>query len=120
VTATVNADGTLTQIESDPTGQAATCWIVRVGDRVYASNAGSGSLTGFNGDAAGHLTLIGNTSTGAGSVDAAATSDGRFIYVQTGLAGNVDGFSVNADGTLTAVGTVTVPDAVGGEGIVTV
>jgi 6-phosphogluconolactonase (cycloisomerase 2 family) len=119
VTATVNADGTLTQIESDPTGQAATCWIVRVGDRVYASNAGSGSLTGFNGDEAGHLTLIGNTHTDAGSVDAAATSDGRFIYVQAGLAGNVDEFSVNADGSLTAIGSVTVADAVGGEGIVT-
>ena len=53
-----------------------------------------------------------------GSVDAAASPDGRYLYVQAGAAGNVDAFSVNPDGSLTAIGSVTVPNAVGGEGIV--
>jgi 6-phosphogluconolactonase (cycloisomerase 2 family) len=114
----VNRDGTLTQLESDATGQAATCWVVRVGNRFYVSNAGSSSLTGFQPDRSGHLTNVGNTSTDAGSVDAAATPRGDFLYVQTGVAGLVDGFAVNRDGSLTSVGSVTVPGAAGGEGIV--
>ena len=119
-TAKLHRNGTLSVIESSPTGQAATCWIVRAGNRFYASNAGSASLTGFDGDRAGHLSVIGNTATDAGTVDAAATPDGRFVYVQGGKAGVVDGFAVNADGTLTPVGTQTVPGAAGAEGIVAI
>lgn len=118
ITAKVNRDGSLTAIESDATGQAATCWVVRVGDRFYASNAGSANVTGFQGSGSGHLTNLGQTSTDAGTVDAAATPDGRFVYVQAGGAGKVDGFRVNADGSLTAVASVTVPGAIGAEGIV--
>jgi 6-phosphogluconolactonase (cycloisomerase 2 family) len=51
-------------------------------------------------------------------VDGAATPDGSFLYVQAGAHGIVDAFRVNDDGSLTAVDSVTVPDAVGGEGIV--
>jgi len=115
---TVNHDGTLTALDSAATGQAATCWIVRAGDVLYASNAGSGTLSGFQ-DSAGNgaLTSIGNTATDPGTVDATTTPDGRFLYVQTGANGIVDSFQVNAHGTLTATGSVTVPGAVGGEGI---
>ena len=56
--------------------------------------------------------------TDAGTVDAAASSDGRFLYVQAGGPGNVDAFRINSDGSLTALGSVTVPGAAGGEGIV--
>ena len=38
--------------------------------------------------------------------------------MQTGGNGVVDEFAVGAGGTLTAVGSVTVPGAAGGEGIV--
>ena len=117
-TATLHHDGTLTVIQSTATNQAATCWIVRAGNRFYASNAGSGTLTGFAGSAAGHLTLLGNSSTDGGTVDAAASPDQRFIYVQAGLVGIVDAFRVNVDGSLTALGSQTVPNAAGGEGIV--
>ena len=43
-------------------------------------------------DAAGSLTALGNTATDAGTVDAAASPDGRFLYVQTGADGIVDEF----------------------------
>jgi hypothetical protein len=39
--------------------------------------------------------------------------------VQTGGTGIVDEFAVGANGALTEVGRVTVPNAAGGEGIVT-
>jgi hypothetical protein len=38
--------------------------------------------------------------------------------VQVGSTGSVDAFAVRPDGTLVLRGSVTVPDAVGGEGIV--
>jgi 6-phosphogluconolactonase (cycloisomerase 2 family) len=117
-TFTVRSDGRLTPVGQVATGQAATCWIVRTGDHLYASNAGSGTLSGFRVGGRGTLTALGNTATHAGTVDAAASSDGRFVYAQTGAAGIVDAFRVHADGSLTRVGSVTVPDAVGGEGIV--
>ena len=67
---------------------------------------------------AGQLTLLGQTSTDPGTVDASASPSGRYLYVQTGGNGVVDEFAVGAGGALTAVGSVTVPGAVGGEGIV--
>jgi hypothetical protein len=51
-------------------------------------------------------------------VDAAASPDGQFLYVQTGANGIVDEFHVNPDGSLTSIGKVTVSGAAGGEGIV--
>lgn len=114
----VNRDGTLTPVGQAATGQAATCWVVRTDGRLYASNAGSASLSGFRVGRGGALTALGNTTTHAGTVDAAASSDQRNVYVQTGAAGIVDEFRVNRDGSLTSIGSVTVPGAVGGEGIV--
>lgn len=115
---TVNPDGTLTKLAEVATGQKATCWIAVDGERVFASNAGSGTLSGFGLGAGGALTAITTTPTDAGTVDATTTPDGRFLYVQAGAAGIVDEFAVQADGTLHRVGSVTVPDAVGAEGIV--
>ena len=105
--------GALSKIAEAPTGQAATCWIVNVGGRLYLSNAGSGSVSVFD----GALAPVGLTPTRAGTVDAAASAEGRFLYVQTGAAGGVDAFRIASDGTLTAVDSVTVPGATGGEGI---
>jgi DNA-binding beta-propeller fold protein YncE len=105
--------GGLDQIAQAPTGQAATCWITAVNGRLYLSNAGSGSVSVFT----AALAPVGLTATRGGSVDSAATPDGRFLYVQTGAAGGVDAFRVAADGTLSPAGSVTVPGAVGGEGI---
>jgi len=117
-TFTVNGDGTLTLVDREGTGQAATCWIVGSGSTLYASNAGSASLSGYHDGGDGTLTALGNTATDAGTVDAAASSDGRYLYVQAGANGIVDGYRIGSDGTLTATGSVTVPGAAGGEGIV--
>jgi 6-phosphogluconolactonase (cycloisomerase 2 family) len=115
----LNHNGTVTQLDLVPTGKAATCWIAPAGGFLYASNAGSAALSGYQeNSASGALNLLGATTTDPGTVDASASADGQFLYVQTGANGIVDGFHVNADGTLTGVGSVTVPGAVGGEGIV--
>ena len=86
----------MAQLSSIATGDAAACWIVRVGDTLSASNAGQRHPVGVR-DAPGEpLALLGTVATDSGTVDAAASSDA----------------------TLTRVGSVTVPRAVGGEGIV--
>jgi 6-phosphogluconolactonase (cycloisomerase 2 family) len=110
------ANGTVGLLDAVPTGQSATCWVDSAGGFFFASNAGSGNESGFTSSPGGQLTLLGDTATDGGTVDAAAA--GRFLYVQTGAAGIVDEFIVQAGGSLTEIGSVTVPGAVGGEGIV--
>ena len=116
-TFSLGSGGVLAQLVVADTGQAATCWIVRDGRYFYASNAGSGSVSGYSVGSSGALTARGNTGTDAGTVDAAAAGNGRFLYVQTGKSGIVDEFAVGHGGALTPVGSVTVAGAVGGEGI---
>ncbi len=116
---TLSAAGTLSPLASAATGQAATCWVVAAPDgRFYVSNAGSASLSTVQSSTGGQqLTLLGNTATDGGTVDAALAEGGRFLYVQTGAAGVLDEFAVGAKGVLSEIGSVTVPGAVGGEGI---
>ena len=59
----------------------------------------------------------GDGSTDAGTVDAASTPYGRFLYVQAGGPGAVDEFAVGHGGFLAEIGSVTVAGAAGGEGI---
>lgn len=117
-TFTVHHDGAITQTAFSATGQAATCWDTVAGDFLYASNAASSTVSGFRIGQHGDLSPLGTTPTDPGTVDSAASEDGRYLYVQTGVNGIVDEFRVNGDGSLTAIGSQTVPGAVGGEGIV--
>jgi 6-phosphogluconolactonase (cycloisomerase 2 family) len=114
----LSGHGTLSQLDSVGTGKAATCWVAPAGPFLFASSAGSAAESGFTSAAGGQLTLLGAAATDAGTVDASAAVGGRFLYVQTGGAGIVDEYAVGSGGALTEIGSVTVPDAVGGEGIV--
>jgi 6-phosphogluconolactonase (cycloisomerase 2 family) len=118
VTFAVRRSGALSQLDSSPTGQAATCWIVAAHGNLYASNAGSATVSRYTTSRSGALTAHGTAATDAGTVDAAGSSDGRYLYVQAGAAGIVDAYRINANGSLTATGSVTVPNAAGAEGIV--
>jgi len=115
-TFTLNSDGTITPIDAVNTGQSATCWVTSDGTRLFTSNTGSSDLSRFTSGADGHLTLLGQTATDPGTVDASVAPGGHFLYAQTGGNGIVDEFAV-AGTTLTQIGSVTVPGAVGGEGI---
>ncbi len=116
-TFSLGPDGTVTLLDAVGTGEAATCWVAPARGLLFASNAGGPAVSAYSSSPAGQLTLLGNTATDPGTVDATAAGGGRFLYVQTGLNGIVDEFSVGAGGTLTEIGSVTVPGAVGGEGI---
>jgi 6-phosphogluconolactonase (cycloisomerase 2 family) len=110
--------GTVTELDAVGTGQSATCWVASDGNLEFASNAGSGNVSSYVVNWAGQLTLTGQTPTDPGTVDAAVTPSGRFVYVQTGGSGVVDEFAVGSGGSLTEIGHVTVAGAAGGEGIV--
>jgi 6-phosphogluconolactonase (cycloisomerase 2 family) len=109
-TYTLGADGTLSNPQSQPDGQAALCWITGVGGSFYVANAGSATISGYRVDANGVPSLIGPTGvvgrTEAGAIDLAPSSDQHFLYAESGGAGTVDEFQVNADGTLTKLGVV--------------
>jgi len=111
-------DGTASLLSSVGTGQAATCWVAPAGPFLFAPNAGSATESGYTSSPSGQLTLLGTTGTDAGTTDASAAADGRFLYVRAGAAGIVDEFAVGQEGSLIPIGSVTVPDAAGGEGIV--
>lgn len=114
----LNEDGTIDQLDVVPSGQVATCWVVGVHDLLFTSNPGSTSLSAFQSSNGGQLlTALGNTETDPGTVDATITGAGRFLYVQAGGPGDVDEFALTANGALSKLGSVTVPGAVGGEGI---
>jgi hypothetical protein len=116
-TLAVNPDGTLTLAGRAAAEQAATCWIARDGSLLYASNAGSGTLSGYGDDGSGTLQPLGTTATGAGTVDATSSADGQYLYAEDGANGIAGEFRVGSGGSLTAIGSVTVPGAAGAEGI---
>ena len=111
-------DGVLASIDAKATNQAATCWVSEARGHVFASNAGSGSVSTFGISPTGQLSAPTATAASLGTVDSATTPSGRFLYVQGGRNGTVDAYQIGWSGSLTHVGTVTVPNAAGGEGIV--
>ena len=52
-----------------------------------------------------------------GAVDMAASSDGHFLYAQSGGSGTVKAFAVSSNGSLSPVGSWTIPDGGSQEGI---
>jgi DNA-binding beta-propeller fold protein YncE len=102
--------------------QAATCWVTSARGYFFVANAGSADLSGYAINSAGALSLINGSqvaaSTGGGPIDLAASSDGQYLYVESGGTGTVDEFRVSSDGTLVAIGVVAA--ARGLEGIVAI
>jgi 6-phosphogluconolactonase (cycloisomerase 2 family) len=116
-TFSVHSDGKLSLVDRVLTGQAATCWVSTDGTRLFASNAGSGTVSGYGESAGGTLTGGATAATDAGTVDSTVSGDRRSLYVQTGQNGVVDEFQIGAGHSLTRIGSVTVPNSAGGEGI---
>jgi 6-phosphogluconolactonase (cycloisomerase 2 family) len=110
--------GKLTGLDTELTGQAATCWVTADGDTLYASNAGSGTVSAYRDNGSGKLTALGNTATDAGTVDATVSADGKFLYAETGGAGIIDAFRIGPSGSLTKTGAAAIPGGAGAEGIV--
>ena len=120
-TYTVNSNGTLSVITaSAPTTETAACWIVsnNNGKFVYAANAGSASLTGFD-VRDGRLSILdgdGKTGqSGASPVDVAITQNSQVLYGLNNGSHTISIFGVSqSNGSLSAGGAVGVPTGVVG------
>jgi hypothetical protein len=105
----IEHDGTLTGPQSQSDGQAALCWIERVGSFYFVANTGSNTLSGYQIGGDGRPSLVTPTgvvaTTEPGPIDL-TSSGGRFLYGETST-GTVDEYRVEHDGTLTKLGVVT-------------
>jgi len=118
--------GALTAItQSLPTLGAANCWsaITPNGKFVYASNAGTSTISGFAIGANGALTAIGSTivatnPAGATNLDLTISSDGKYLFSLNTGSGTVGVFAIQQDGTLVSAGDIAgLPQAAGLQGI---
>ena len=102
----LDAGGTLSDPRSQSDGQAALCWIQRVGGLYFVSNTASSTLSSFRIDAFGQPVLLRSVAatTNPGAID--VTSSGRYLYTETGTTGTVDEFRIGEDGTLAPIGSV--------------
>jgi 6-phosphogluconolactonase (cycloisomerase 2 family) len=102
----IQTGGTLVDPRSQSDGQAALCWIERVGDVFFVSNTGSNNLSSFTIGPLGQPVLLSAVAatTNPGPIDLA--SSGRFLYAETGVNGTIDEFAVGPNGTLTPIGSV--------------
>jgi 6-phosphogluconolactonase len=107
-------DGDLQVITpSVPANETAACWIAvtRNGRFAYASNTGSGTLSGYSVSPSGSLSLLdadGVTGvTGPGPIDTALSVNSHFLYTLNSGDGTISAFRVNQDGSLSDLPGVT-------------
>jgi 6-phosphogluconolactonase (cycloisomerase 2 family) len=113
-TYTINPDGTVKLLASEPDGQKFMCWVVHTAGNFYVVDNGTNTITGYHIDQAGKPTVFTRATTRQGPIDAVATRDGQFLYVQLGISGGVDGFRIKSDGTLDQFVTITGPGGMQG------
>jgi 6-phosphogluconolactonase (cycloisomerase 2 family) len=108
----VSANNTLSAISLGvPTLGAANCWdaITPNGKWVYASNAGSATISGFAIGDDGTLTPLGGTiagvnPTGSSNLDIAISTDSKFFYSLNSGTGKIGIFAIGQDGLLSSLG----------------
>ncbi len=89
--------------------QSAACWVVTTknGKWAYTSNTASGTISGYDIDRAGRLSLFNDggvtANPGANPTDMALSRNSQFLYAITPRTGLVTAFKVGADGGLSAI-----------------
>lgn len=108
-TYSIGSNGTLADPKSLSDGQAALCWIQRVGRFYYVSNTASNTISAFTVSDSGQPALVGTTGvvarTPAGPIDLTSPSGASLLYAETG-GGTLNAFRVDAGGTLALVQSV--------------
>ena len=110
--------GTLTpHCQASPPGRQPPAGWLQTGSALFAGNAGSGTESTVLDAASGAVTLAATTSTDAGTVDATVTRMATTCTSRPAQPGSWTSSRSAPAASLTKVGAVTVPNAVGGEGI---
>lgn len=107
----LGADGRLRTITASlPTGRTALCWIDAIGRYAWGTNTGDNTLTGFQVNRRGRVTLIGarGVAFDLGSrrlpLEIAVTADGRFLYTLNAGTGTVGMFRILPNRRLRSLG----------------
>lgn len=92
-----------------PANQTAACWVAVTGDIAWVVNTGSATITSFQIAADGSITVLNPvaafTGDGSSPIDAAASSDGNFLYVLLSATGQIAIYGTNG-GALTPLSVV--------------
>ncbi|MEO8562287.1 MAG: beta-propeller fold lactonase family protein [bacterium] len=97
---------------SVPDTETAACWfaVTPNGQYAYATNTGSGTVSGYRVTNEGRLVLLdaggvtGVVGAGSSPTDDAISRNGQFLYVLASSTHLVSAFAINGSGALTAVG----------------
>jgi len=96
---TMTGDGLQPVSPAVPNNGTASCWVVVTGSTAWIVNTGSASISSYGVGNDGSITLARSvaTSTGDGTVpiDAAASSDNRFLYQVLSTTGQIGVFGIN-------------------------
>ncbi len=98
--------GSLTPVGSAQNGQAALCWIQRVGAFYFVANTGSLTVSRYRIEPNGQPVLLAAVAASTGAAPIDMTESGGFLYVQSGRGGFVEVYAVGSDGSLTLRQTV--------------
>ena len=117
-------DGSIQVISpSVATTETAACWIVVTGNGrfAYASNTGSGTLSGYRVSLDGSISLLdpdgvtGVTGDDSSPIDMALSVHSRFLYTLNSGNGTISAFHVNGNGSLSSFpGVVGIPSGAAG------
>jgi 6-phosphogluconolactonase (cycloisomerase 2 family) len=117
----VYPDGNLEVISAAVlTGQRGVCWLVipKNGRYAYTTNAGTGTISGFDIDRNGTLSLLdadGVTAEATGGViDEAFSNNSRYLYALSSGAGTIFGYQVGSNGQLTQIQVIDLPTGANG------
>jgi 6-phosphogluconolactonase (cycloisomerase 2 family) len=104
---------TIQTITTLPTDGMASCWevITPGGQAVYAINAGTSNLSGFNVARNGSLvpigaTIVGSNPSGSTNLDTAISENGKFVYTLNAGTGTIGVFAIQSDGSLLSDGQI--------------
>jgi 6-phosphogluconolactonase (cycloisomerase 2 family) len=96
------------------TGQVAACWaaVTPDGRMAFTADAGTGAISSFGVDAAGHLTLMQSAAeivTGSHPLDMVVSESGKRLFVLNTGNGTIASFSIGGQGRLHALSTIASP-----------
>jgi 6-phosphogluconolactonase len=91
-----------------PNDQSGACWVVVTGETAWIVNTGSATISAYHVGVLGGLTLLNPVAASTGDatspIDAAASSDGNFLYVVKSATGEIAAFKIDGS-TLTPIFT---------------
>jgi hypothetical protein len=99
--------GSLTPVGSAQNGQAALCWIQRVGEFYFTTNTGSLTVSRYRVQPNGQPVLLAAVAATTGAAPIDMTESDGFLYVESGRGGFVEVYAVSSNGSLTLLQTAT-------------